>query len=49
MHLGSRTSEDLADRLSSLDEKGEWLPAATDRMVACTRKDHAKWAERFHE
>ena len=45
IHLGSRTSEDLTDRLSRLDRNRKWFPAATDRMVACTRKDHAKWAE----
>jgi Uncharacterized protein conserved in bacteria (DUF2252) len=49
IHLGSRTGEDLADRLRSLDQNGGWFPAATDRMVARTRKDHAKWAERHHE
>jgi hypothetical protein len=46
IHLGSRTSDDLADRLSRLERNRQWFPAATDRMVACTRKDHAKWAER---
>ena len=46
IHLGSRTGEELSDRLRSLDQNGGWFPAAADRMVACTRKDHAKWAER---
>jgi Uncharacterized protein conserved in bacteria (DUF2252) len=45
IHLGSRTSEDVTDRLSRLDRNPNWFPAATDRMVACTRKDHAKWAK----
>lgn len=45
IHLGSRTREDLTDRLSRLDRNRKWFPAATDRMVACTRKDYAKWAE----
>ena len=49
IHLGSRTGEELADRLRSLDQNGGWFPAAADRMVACTRKDHAKWAERHRE
>ena len=49
IHLGSRTSEDLADRLRSLDEHDAWFPAATERMVACTRRDHAKWVKRYHE
>jgi hypothetical protein len=46
IHLGSRTSTDLTDRLRRLDRNRNWFPAATDRMVACTRKDHAKWPER---
>jgi hypothetical protein len=46
IHFGSRTSEDLADCLSRLDQNRGWLPAATDRMVACIRKDHARWAKR---
>ena len=45
IHLGSRTNEDLADRLGSLDRNGAWFAAATERMVACTLKDHAKWAK----
>jgi hypothetical protein len=45
IHLGSRTSEDLTDRLSRLDRNRKWFPAATDRMAACTRKDYAKWTE----
>ena len=49
IHLGSRTGADLADRLRILDQNSGWFPAATDRMVACTRKDHAKWAERYRE
>jgi len=49
IHLGSRTGADLADRLRRLNQNAEWFPAATDRMVACTRKDHAKWAERYRE
>jgi Uncharacterized protein conserved in bacteria (DUF2252) len=45
IHLGSRTREDLTDRLNRLDQNRKWFPAATDRMVACTRKDYGKWAE----
>jgi hypothetical protein len=45
IRLGSRTGEDLAERLSSLDQNGEWFRAATDRMVAVTRNDHARWAD----
>ena len=25
-------------------EDERWFPAATERMAACTRKDHAEWA-----
>ena len=49
IHLGSRSSEDLAERLKRLDQHAGWFPAATDRMVASTRKDHAKWAQRYRE
>ena len=50
IHLGSCTSQDLAERLENLDQTlGGWFPAATDRMVASVRKDHAKWAERHHD
>ena len=50
IHLGSRHNQDLAERLTSLDrnEKG-WFVAASDRMVASVRKDHAKWIEREHD
>jgi len=45
IHLGSRTNQDLAERLSNLDQRRPgWFPAATDRMVASVRKDHSKWA-----
>jgi hypothetical protein len=48
IHLGSRTSQDLGERLASLDGSlPHWLPLATDRMIACVRKDHAKWAGRY--
>ena len=50
IHLGSRTNQDLAERLGNLDQNLHgWFPAATDRMVASVRKDHAKWAERHHD
>jgi len=35
--------------LGRLDRDKLWFPTATDRMVACTRKDHAEWASRFDE
>ena len=48
IHLGSRTNQDLGERLDSLDQNlPQWFPLATDRMVASVRKDHAKWAERY--
>jgi Ser/Thr protein kinase RdoA (MazF antagonist) len=46
-HMGSRTTEDLVERLDALEQTGRgWFPAATDRMVDSVRKDHAKWKER---
>jgi Uncharacterized protein conserved in bacteria (DUF2252) len=45
IHLGSCTNKDLEERLRNLDRtRPGWFPAATDRMVASVRKDHAKWA-----
>jgi hypothetical protein len=50
IHLGSRANRELAARLRNLDHNHpRWFPAATDRMVASVRKDHAKWAERHHD
>ena len=47
IHLGSRTNQDLGERLGSLGQNlPRWFPQATERMVASIRKDHAKWAER---
>ena len=50
IHLGSPANQDLAERLGSLnqDHRG-WFPAATDRMVACVRRDHSKWVDRRHD
>jgi hypothetical protein len=48
IHLGSRTTQDLMERLDALEQKRHgWFAAATDRMVESVRKDHAKWAERY--
>jgi len=44
IHLGSRSGEDLNRLLKKLDRDSTWFPTATDRMVACTRRDHAEWA-----
>ena len=50
IHLGSRTSQDLGERLGSLDQNlPRWFPTATGRMVASVRKDHATWADRYSE
>jgi len=49
IHLGSRSTDDLEERLNTLDQNRGWFPAATNRMVASVRKDHAKWAERHHD
>ncbi len=50
IHLGSGTNQGLAERLGNLDQKRpRWFPAATDRMVACVRKDHSKWAKRQND
>ena len=49
IHLGSRSTDDLEERLNTLDQNRAWFPAATDRMVASVREDHAKWAERHHD
>jgi hypothetical protein len=50
IHLGSRTNQDLSERLRHLDQNlPRWFPAATDRMVACVRRDHSKWAERHND
>src|SRR5262245_45312849 len=44
IHLGSRRGEDLSRLLKKLHRDSTWFPTATDRMVACTRRDHAEWA-----
>jgi hypothetical protein len=47
IHIGSRTTEDLVERLDTLEQAVRgWFPAATDRMAESVRKDHAKWHER---
>jgi len=35
----------LEKLLKGLDRDELWFPTATERMAACTRKDHAKWAK----
>src|SRR5262245_16990485 len=49
IHLGSRSHGDLEARLNRLNRDGRWFSTATERMVACTRKDHAEWTSHFHE
>ena len=48
IHLGSRSHRDLEARLNRLNRDGQWFSTATERMVACTRKDHAEWTSHFH-
>jgi hypothetical protein len=49
IHLGSRSRRDLETRLNRLNRDGQWFSTATERMVACTRKDHAEWTSHFHK
>jgi uncharacterized protein DUF2252 len=49
IHLGSRTPEVLERLLDQLDRDMEWFSAATERMVASTRKDHTQWAKRWEK
>jgi hypothetical protein len=49
IHLGSRTRDALEDRLNKLDRDRRWFPMATERMVECTRKDHARWTRRHQD
>jgi Uncharacterized protein conserved in bacteria (DUF2252) len=45
IHLGSRSRDVLEKLLIELDHDEQWFPAATERMTACTREDHAEWAK----
>ena len=45
VHLGSRSRNALEKLLNGLDHDELWFPTATERMAACTRKDHAEWAQ----
>ena len=47
IHLGSRSPEVLEQLLARLNRDPLWFQTATDRMVACTREDHAEWAKRY--
>lgn len=44
IHLGSFSRADLQTRLKQLDRDRRWFAAATERMTANTRSDHAEWA-----
>jgi hypothetical protein len=46
IHLGSFSRADLERRLTELDHDERWFAAATERMVASTRADHAAWAKK---
>ena len=45
IHLGSFSRADLEKRLKELDRDERWFAAATERMTANVRSDHAAWAE----
>jgi hypothetical protein len=47
VHLGSRSRDALEKLLNGLDHDEVWFPTATERMAACTRKDHAEWAKHY--
>ncbi len=49
IHLGSRNPGALEELLKELDHEERWFPTATERMAACTRKDHAAWAKHYHD
>jgi hypothetical protein len=50
IHLGSRSRGTLEKLLNELEHDDElWFPAATERMAACTRKDHAAWAKHYQD
>jgi Uncharacterized protein conserved in bacteria (DUF2252) len=45
VHLGSRSRAALEKMLNRLQRDQLWFPTATERMAACTRKDHAGWTK----
>lgn len=49
IHLGSRTGDELGKLLTRLDRDELWFRTATERMAACTRKDHAAWAKHYQD
>ena len=49
IHLGSRSRDALEKLLKGLDRDDQWFPTATERMAACTRKDHAEWAKHYND
>ena len=49
IHLGSRSRDALEKLLKGLDRDELWFPTATERMAACTRKDHAEWAKHYKD
>ena len=49
IHLGSRSRDALERLLKELDRDELWFPTATERMAACTRKDHAEWAKHYKD
>ena len=49
IHLGSRTRDGLEGLLNELDKDQRWFAAAAQRMVDCTREDHADWARNYQD
>jgi hypothetical protein len=47
IHLGSRSRDALKKLLNGLNHNKLWFPEATERMAACTRKDHAEWVTQY--
>ena len=45
IHIGSRSPQDLAERLARLErEAGKgWLVEAAEAMMDCTRTDYKQW------
>ena len=49
IHLGSRSPEDLTQRLQGLEQEvgKEWLVEAAEAMIASTEADHKRWKKDF--
>jgi hypothetical protein len=49
IHIGSRSPDDLAGRLSALErENGKaWLVQGAEAMIACTKMDYKRWKKQM--